>query len=312
MNFFDLCVACWHAIGRLCSRFGQWCARLLRITFRLWWIVLPVMALAIGAGLYYSREDNLTYKVQAVAMLNGASIEQFEQRYDVLKTGLQLPDSDPLKKALKERWAVGFESFYVVDVYNDSVADYVDYKKKSSPTDTIKVQMKDRMGLQFLVKKRHLKYLPQIEQQMLAFLNADEAMQKSYALYVRNMARAQQFNHDQMEKLDSLTSEYYFKSNPGSNPLGRIQEGMVLVGDWRVHLFLDQIYSHQERTAHMDYRAAFATAPVTLENHFVVNPKAKNAPKIVVPVFTLLGWLFGCLLAALIEQRKRIISWLRK
>ena len=312
MNFLDLCVAFGRAIGKACRHICHWLAELVRLTYRLWWVVIPIMILALAAGMYYTRNDNLNYKIQAIALLNGASIEQFDQRYGILASGLQLSKQDPLKKVVTGRIATRFESFYVVDVFNDSIADYVDYNGKSSPADTIDVQMKDRIALQFCMKKRNLDQLPQIEKQLLDFFNADESMQKSYALYRENMLRAQQFNHDQLEKLDSLTSEYYFKSNPGANPLADVREGLVFMGDWKVHLFLDEIYSHQRRTEHMDRRASFMTAPVVLENHFVVNPNPINAPKRMLPLFLIAGWLCGCCLAVCVEQRKRIISWLRK
>lgn len=312
MNFFDLCVACGKAIGRACRCCGHWLAELLRLTFRSWWIVVPVVTIAIGAGFYYTRLDNQTFKVQGVVMINGASVEQFEQRFAMLQTAFQLTDQEPLKKYICERKVAAFETFYVVDALNDSVADYVDYKHKSNPTDTVKVQMKDRLAIQFHMKYRNLALLPEVEKQLLQFLNADEAMQKSYALYVKNLARELQFNHDQVEKLDSLTSMYYFYTVPGLTPEIAVREGVVMTGDKKVHLFLDDLYAQQVRTERMDYRASFVTAPVTLENHLVVNPKAINGRRTMLPLFAIAGWLVGCCIAALIEQRKRIISWLRK
>ncbi|MBR1716314.1 MAG: hypothetical protein IJ718_01690 [Paludibacteraceae bacterium] len=312
MNFFDLCVACARAIGRACRWCGGWLAGLLRLTFRMWWTVIPVTLLVIGGGYYYSRIDNLKFKVQGVAMLNGAGIEQFEERYRMLQTAFQLSDQEPLKGAICEQKISGFETFCVVDALGDGVADYVDYARKSSPTDTVKVQMKDRMAIQFQMKYKDLGLIPEIEKQLLAFFNADEAMQKSYALYVKNLARELQFNHDQVEKLDSLTSEYYFHNLPGSDMIPAVKEGMLAVGDRKIHLFLNDIYEQHARTEQMDYRASFVTAPVTFENHLVVNPKAANSRRTMLPLSAMVGWLLGCCLAAMIEQRKRIISWLKK
>ena len=48
MNFWDLCRACGHAIMRACRTVCGWLATLVRLTYRMWWIVLPVLILAIA------------------------------------------------------------------------------------------------------------------------------------------------------------------------------------------------------------------------------------------------------------------------
>ena len=46
-------------MGELVLRAWDVVARMIRLTWRYWWTVLPVMALAIGAAIYYSRPDNI-------------------------------------------------------------------------------------------------------------------------------------------------------------------------------------------------------------------------------------------------------------
>lgn len=311
-NFWDVCVACWNGIERACCAVGHWMAELLRLTFRVWWIVFPVMILVIAAGLYYSRPDNLKYKVRAVALLNGPTIAQFDQRYAVLQAGQTIPADAPIAQTIWNRMITDLRSFRVIDVYHDSIADYVDEKMKSSPTDTINVQMQDRVCLQFTIKRRDMARIPQVEESILNYLNGDEAMQRAYKTYLPNLERQIRFNHDQVEKLDSLTTQYYFHTNPGQAPLNTVREGLLMMGDWKVRLFLEEIYKQQNRTAWMDYRADLAAAPVVLENHFSPVPAPLNSRRKCVPVSIVLGWLAGCILAALIEQRKRIIAWLKQ
>lgn len=311
-NFWDLCVACADALGRGCKAVGHWLAEMIRLSFRVWWIVLPVLLLTVAAGFYYSRLDNLKYKVRAVAILNGPTITQFDQRYAVLQAGQTIPSDAPIAQPICGRTITDLRSFRVIDVYHDSIADYVDLKRKSKPTDTINVQMQDRLCLQFTIKRRDMDQLPQIEESMLRYLNEDESMQLAYKTYMPNLERQIKFNHDQLEKLDSLTTEYYFHSNPGESPTNIIREGLVMMGDWKVRLFLNEIYEQHNRTARMDARAKMATAPVVLENHFSLVPSPINSRRRCLPVSIVLGWLLGCVLAALVEQRKRIIAWLKQ
>lgn len=312
MNFFDLCVACGRAIGRGCVAFGRLLGHMLRLTYRYWWIVITLVVLAAAVALYYTRHENTTYRVNAIAMLNGPSITQFEQAYTSFRSVEMLPDEMPLKKLIKKQKVTAFTTYRVIDCLNDSVADYVDFKRKSSPTDTVKVQMSDRLCLQFRIKQRDLKLIPEVEQEMLCWLNANEAMQRSYKTYMENLVAEVNFNHTQMQKLDSLTTEYYFHAHHGEQPVTGIASGVVWVGDWRVHLFLTDIYSHQARTDKVDQRAQLATAPVVLEDHFAVDPKPVNGRMKFLFAFLLLGWIGGCVLAELIDKRKVISAWLKQ
>ena len=311
MNFWDLCVVCANAIGRACAACGRLLAHMLRLTYRYWWIVLTIVALAVAAALYYTRPSNITYKVNAVALLNGPTIQQFEKAFAPVQTMMTNPDA-PIYTYSKEKTASAFAMYRIVDCLHDGVADYVDFGRKSSPTDTVKVQMQDRVCLQFRMKARNLEHLPAVEEALMSYLNSNEAMQQAYAAYLPNLQEEVAFNHRQAAKLDSLTSAYYFGNVAAVNPVQTDGKGMHFYGDRRIHLFLNEIYKQQQHLRMGDYRMQLATAPVTLENHFVIDPNPVNGRMKNVLLFFLLGWIGGCLLAELIDQRKAICAWLKK
>lgn len=310
-TFFDLCVACARAIGRCCQSLLGVLARMVRMSYRYWWIVLTLLVLAVAAALYYTRPDNLTYKANAVAMLNGPTVQQFEQAFAPLRSGKLLPQDSRLDSLLAECKVTAFDTYRVIDCMDDGMADYIDFKHSVSPTDTVNVQMQDRICIQFRVKARNVELLPEAEQELLTFLNANEAMQSAYSVYMRNMEEKVQFNHSQLTKLDSLTTHYYFHGHPGAEPLNTVRDGLVFMGDWRVHLFLHEIYDHQDHSEKVDKRMQFATAPVVLENHFSLDPKPVNSRAKYLFIFLLLGWAGGYILAELIDKRKALNAWLK-
>ena len=115
MNFFDLCMACGRAIGRAFNACWQLFLHMIKLTYRYWWIVLTLVALGIASALYYTRHDNVTYKVSAVALINGGSIQQFEQAFLPLRSGNLLPGYSAIYPLLKNRTAMRFETFRVID-----------------------------------------------------------------------------------------------------------------------------------------------------------------------------------------------------
>lgn len=312
MTFFDLCAACGRAIGRGCAAFGRMVARMLRLTYRYWWLVLTLTLAALAAALYYSRTENLTYKVRAVALLNGPTIQQFEQAYMPLRAGQLLLSDAAVTPYLYARQAWGFTTYRVIDCLDDETPDYVDFKHKIAPTDTMQVQMKDRLCLQFRMKERDLAMLPEIEKALLDMLNADEAMRLAYATYMPNLREQVAFNHTQAQKLDSLTSCYYFYQAANVQPMNNNTNGVNFYGDRKVRLFLDEIYEQHAHLQRGDLRLQLATAPVVLENHFAVYPKPVNGRRLCVILFLLIGWAGACALAEIIDRRKAICAWLKQ
>lgn len=311
MNFWDLCVAFGRAIGRGCVAGWRLLTHMLRMSYRYWWIVLTIIILAIAGALYFTRDENLNYRANAVAMINGASVSQFEQAFAPLRSGRMLPVEAEIAPYVFSHTATTFTTYRVVDCLEDGVADYIDFKRKSSPTDTVNIQMQDRLCIQFRIKVRDMYQLPQIEKALLDFLNANPALQQSYGVYLENLRNEVAFNHSQAHKLDSLTSSYYFYTASNAQPKQNESSGVNFYGDRRIRLFLDEIYKQQKHVQQGDYRLQLATAPVVLENHFSIDPRPVNGRLKCVVLFFLLGWIAACVFAELIDKRKAIIAWLK-
>ena len=312
MNFFDLCAACGRAIGQGCKALWRLLERMIRLTYRYWWVVITLIILAIAAALYYTRKGNATYKMNAVAIINGPSIQQFEQAYAPLRTPHLLDTVSPVAQCIKKYHLIAFDTYRVIDCLHDQTADFVDFKRRVSATDTVNVQLADRLCLQFRIKERNMKAMPEIERVLLEYLNSNEPMQQSYETYVANLREEVQFNHSQAQKLDSLTSHYYFYSPSAMEPNAYVGTGVNFYGDRQVRLFLDKIYKHQQHLQQVDYKMQLATAPVVLENHFIADPKPVNGRWKVLVIFILLAWIGGCVLAEMIDRRKAICAWLKQ
>ena len=172
--------------------------------------------------------------------------------------------------------------------------------------------MQDQICLQFRIKQRNLDKVPAIEAALMDLLNANEAMQHGYKVYLQNLKEITTFNHTQAHKLDSLTTHYYFSNPSSASPMSYPGNGVNFYGDRKVRLFLDEIYAQQRHLQQGDYRLQLATAPVTLENHFTTDPRPVNGRIKCLLLFFLLGWAVGCIIAALIDKRKAICAWLQR
>ena len=301
MNLFDVCLWAWRGLKRTCKRIVCGIRRAFALTLRKWWLTLPLLVLFIGGALWYSRMENRTYKVYAVATLNGPSLSLFHEVFRPLESGIFTGTQPAIADMLHNRTIYRFETFPVVDCLRDSTIDYIDFKRKSSYTDTIQWQMRDHICIQFRMKYRNLSQIPLAEEQLMDYLNSNAAMTEAYQSFMPTMEREVAFCHDQIEKLDSLTSVYYFEnmlSHEGK------ENSMILTGNLNyreIELFLPSIYDHIAYTRNLDVRRAKAQAPIVLASHFAVHPTPTNSPMKMVVLFVFAGWLLAFGLAWLIE-----------
>ena len=317
MNFYDLCKLCAQAIGRGIKACWNGFAAFLRLSYRLWWVVLTVVVLALVAANYFARQTNRIYKVEAIAWLNGPTIEQAEQVYRQLSFALSPTVSKqqnlPALLGLSSEELYGvrrLESFHVIDCLHDSIADFVDYSRKASRTDTINVHMPDRLCLSFRTNRPENAEL--VGNAIVAFMNKDVAMQAAFESRKKVLTRQVQFAQSHIEKLDSLTSAFYFEQGTGAQVQGNIWSSGFIVGRREIELFSEDIYAEFDRYNHFSHELAFCTAPVVLESPFTINPAAVNSRIKMNILGLILGWLLGALIAAIIEQRKALISWLQR
>lgn len=315
MNLFDLCRAFFQWIGRCCVWLWHLIARMLRLTFRQWWVVLIVIAACVTLGLYYARPANRMYKVNAIATLNGVTNDIIRNEYTSLnkanpKFGYQML-TQVLGLAPEVAYSVShFQTFDVIDCLGDSIVDFVDYKNNVTRMDTNYVHMPHMLALQFRTKAPNT--VPVVEQAVLQYLNSRPYVQQLYTVHRSNMEREARFHHDQLEKLDSLTSVFYFSQTPSQQvQLSAWTSGMIL-GSRDINLFLEDIYMEMAVTQVADQRLAVCTAPVVLQSHFVAEPQAVNGPVKCSVIAIAIGWLLGLLVAALVENRKAIIAWLKQ
>ena len=317
MNFFDLCRVCFNGIGRGITACIQFAGTLIRLTYRQWWVVLIVLVLVLTCVNIYTRKDNRIYKIDAVAILNGPTTELTQEKIKRLSFPVhpKINAQQNLVELLGLPWEEvkhisHLQTFRVIDCLHDSVADYIDYDRKSSPLDTVCVQMPNRLCIQYRTTTPQNAAL--IEKALLNYLNSDEAMQAAFQTKKLILGREVEFAKNQVEKLDSLTSAFYFEQGTGMQAQGaRSKEGIVL-GRREIKLFPGEIHGEFRRYQKLAYLQAFCTAPVVLEDHFAVHPAPVNGRIKWNVLGLVIGWLLGRLIAALVENRKAILSWLKK
>ncbi len=314
MNLFELCGAAARGIGNAVVWFVKLLGKMVKLTYRQWWVVLIVVVLVAAAALYDSREDNRQYEVNAIAILNGPLKDVVEREYLSLNHSNAKFEKQNLEYLLQLSPDIAskishFAAFDVIDLMGDSVIDMVDFDEKIPTMDSMYVHVPYMLALQYRTKLPNAN--EQVQGAILNYLNSRPSISAPYEQFHANLTRSARFHHDQLEKLDSLTSAFYFNHNNLPQATADIWHSGMILGAREIDLFLEEIIDEMETLNFTDMRLVTATAPVVLQTPFIVDAKAINGPLKGLAVGLVLGWLLGLLVAALVDNRKDIILWLK-
>ena len=312
MNLFDLIAAFFRWIGKCCSWFWNLCLDSLRLALRYWYIVWPVVILFGAAAIFYSRPLNRIYKAETIAYLNGPLAEDVKQAFKPVENnyyffpnqniaellGLSADEAESLRR---------FETFDIIDYLNDSTADRVDYKHKHKLTDTLNVIMPNVICIRFRTKRPD--NVPVVGEHLIAYLNSNPSLQASFEKKKALLERKSEFCHSQLEKLDSLTTAFYFEQGGSAHAQMKWGNGMVL-GRREIKLFTSEIMDFYNTTEQVDRELALCTAPVVLEQAFTTIPKAVNGRMKCTVIGLIIGYVLGCLIALAVKRRKDIREWM--
>lgn len=312
MNLFDLVAAFCRWCGKQLSNLWTLFTNSIRLALHYWYITVPITLICGAIGFFYARPLNRTYKVDAIVYLNGPKSDEVKQIYKSLEYNFPIFPNQEIENVLgltpeQVQGVRKFKTFDVIDYQNDSTVDFVDYKRKHKLTDTVNVVMRDVICLQFRTK--HPDLAPIVGEHIIAYLNNNSNFQASYEKKRALLERKSLFCHDQLEKLDSLTSAFYFQhAATGGQMQLRWGEGMIM-GKREIELFTDDILEFYNETEKVDRELTRCTAPVTVHQPFTICPKAINGPIKCTIIALLLGYIIACLTALMIHRRHELKDW---
>lgn len=308
-----------YAFARLIKHFCTWlknlCSKMIRLTWRKWYITIPMIIIGFALSLWLTALERREYKTVGVLILNGPTDFEVKRSIDLLanatpeylnpKTTLQA------QLGLTDEQANGlgyFECFPVIDYRNDSVADAIDFKRKHNPADTLDVVMNNRLAVVFRTK--NLQAIPDIENGLLNYLNNNPQHQASFEAKKKAVETQAEFCRTQIAMLDSFSTTYYFLQGTGMQAqLNPWREGTV-IGRREIMPLHPHILGLMETQKKVDHELAHMTAPVAIESSFAGSPRPVWRRILVCPALTLAAWFLALLLAWAIEDRKELLAWL--
>lgn len=272
----------------LFNRIGRWFGRMFRgigklflVSFffllKKWlWLGLSI-AIGIGASYllkftskrFYSSEmtirSNAAGNSDVIAYVNKFHTFCKEKNFSELASALTLDEN-------KVRYIKDIEAFWVVDLGNDYIPDFVDYKRKHDPLDTVNVFMQDRFVIR--VKTSIPRELGEIRNGLISYIEKNGFFRQQNELRQKqNEALLARFNYE-IESLDSLQKVKYFEESRRLSP----KEGgqMIFLQEYKTQLLHDDILNIYQRRQEVERQLTVFNGVVTVLSEFTPPAKPVN------------------------------------
>lgn len=287
-------------------------ADLIKLSYRYKIIIGVVLVLSIVYGQYLARPSERIYNAEAMAMLYGSEAQTVKEVSKQLENTLASNDliSFAAKLSLPDSIAkniVGFQTFYVIDYLKDNVADKVDFANNHSLTDTLNLKMKDRLYFQVKIKK--IAHLPVVQAALLQYFNSNSAMKTEFDIRKTELVNRIQICNIESRRIDSLAKISYFKN---VDQQMSFDNNKLLVGEQKKQLFYDELLRLNDIRSYSEFRLADFKQPVDLPSDFVVNPKPINGRGKYGINSVIIGYALGLLIVILLDNLKKIKTFLVK
>jgi hypothetical protein len=248
---------------------------------------------------FYSSEitvrSNTVSNFEMISYINKLNLLLKEENYPVLATSLSI--NQKKAEAIRE-----IETFWIIDMNNDSIPDFVDFRNKHSVYDTVDVRMKDRFVIKVEVSDPPDLIL--IRDGILSFVKNNPAFQQKNNLRLNQINEmVARLDYDIIQ-LDSLQQVKYFEETRNRRP----EEGgqMIFLQEQKTQLVYEDIYKLYNIKLKLEQEKNLNPDNITIINDFYLPNKRLNGGyyfgKVIIPLF------FGLTLLYLIlfKNRKRL------
>jgi len=254
------------------------------ISYALKWITKPVYTSEI------TLRSNVVPVEQMISNLKQLTILLKEKNFNRVATLLSI---SPEKAKI-----IGMiEAFWIIDMNNDTIPDFIDYRNSHNVYDTMNVRMKDRFAVR--VELQESQEIPQMKGYLFSYVDQNPVFRQQNELRLRMIDELYaRLNYD-IEQLDSLQKVKYFEETRNIKPEKGGQ--IFFLQDNTTQLLYSDIYNLFRRKQELDQEKNLYNEILTVINDFHQPVKRFNGGwyygKIVIPL------CFGLMLIWLIIRR---------
>jgi hypothetical protein len=168
------------------------------------------------------------------------------------------------------------------------------------------MKMRDRVSM--VLKVKNINQVPQIQKAILNYFNNNEMLKTHFESFKNQMIQEIRISEVELKRVDSLAKVTYFKDN--SQQI-RLEKNKLLFGEQQKQLFYNDLLRLQDIISSSKSDLANCKQPVDFPSGFAVDPNPLNGVLKYSVIGILLGLLLSTIIAGFIENKSKIINFLK-
>jgi hypothetical protein len=255
------------------------------------WLPLGLsIALGVGASYLIRIKTDSAYTADLILRNNQVANSDIISYLNRLHTYCREKNRQALQEAIsispqQVNNIIDISAFWIIDMKNDGIPDYVDYKNAQNVYDTLNVRMQDRLDIR--VKIKSPQELTLVRNGILSFIEKDSLFQQRNRVRLRqNREMLSRLNYDILQ-LDSLQRIKYFEETKSRQPQGSQQ--MIFLQEQKTQLIYTDIYPLYKEKQSLESERDLYYGIVTVLSDFSIPAQRENGTMYycikIIPVF---------------------------
>lgn len=272
IDLIDLFRGFASAIARFFKFLGSQINNLIYFIIRNFFILTGSLLIGLIVSLYLSRTQAPVFTGEFVIRNNAIEISELYHHLDRLgnltKSGFEKVFYNELNLEKENHNLLGLDVFWVIDLADDNIPDFIDYEKKHDVLDTVNVIMRDRVAIR-MIGNDFAKF-GLYRDRIIDYLNTEEKFVFQNEIRISQGNERKERVGIEINLLDSLQKVKYFEEYRRYESL----PGQVLfMQDNSTQLLHEDILDLYERKFNIEKNLEIYPEIVTLLNDLEISPR---------------------------------------
>lgn len=277
---------------------------------RVHWLILFTL-LGVGTGFLMFKNTDRIYSSEMIVQPNGFTSVDMAQYINDIHEMCQNRNIDAISNAFnisheKAVDIINIEAFNYIDVNNDGIGDYVDFKQKFDPYDSTTVIVMNRL----LIKADVLdnQSFDKVREGLIQYINKNSYLLTVNDLRKRELRIVIDQTDTEISKLDSLQNiEYYLSTNESNkNKEGQI----VILNEKQTQLYYVDKVSLLNHKIRYQRDLELATDPITIIKDFAELQFEENPVSNYLIVHMVVWCILGYLLLLFLNFKEKVLTFI--
>ncbi len=314
MNIFQVMGRIGRSIGRFFCSIASMFGEIARLAYKYKYLFLIFLALTIALCVYQRRDEAKMYRAQMYMLINDGDVFTYNAMLEQLSQYPMRNDTEGLAEAMDVSVEVaskiyGFQLFHVIDINQDSVMDFVDYKHDIDLGDTLNYIMPNQAVVR--AKLNDLSCCEEVQKALLAYFSKNDYLASLNIARLSSLEEREWMFHNALMNLDSLQKIELLKGPSYAMEFAsKRQESKPFMTTKREMYYNDMkaLFDINEKIAvDMSTNLEVATVVSNMQPEY----KLENPTWKIVLFTSLLGFILFALSAFVWDRKDQIVSYLK-